>query len=115
MNGKTDNDWDDTVRDAEIDGAIDGLATKRDQVNYHCPECGYDGGSYRNGRAGWVDATSPDSDEVICASCGEDVADYFQCERCKRHLSGPYFSADDCNKTGRDVTVCGQCMGVDNV
>ncbi len=86
-------------------------ARENDGVNYVCPSCGYDGGSYKDGKDGWVDSTDEDIG-AMCASCCSPAEDKFQCEKCHRHLSGEYHSLENCNETGVGVCLCGDCSRV---
>ena len=79
-----------------------------DGVNYQCPSCSYDGMGWKNGAEGWVDMTDESLGD-ICGSCCAEVRNTFQCERCKRCLSGRYHSAANSDETGRDVCLCGDC------
>ena len=86
-----------------------------DATMYACPECGYDGSTYKDGTEGWVDAEDGDMGPM-CAQCGADRHDgelfsHFECERCGRHLAGEYYSDPDCNDTGKGVALCGKCAG----
>lgn len=84
------------------------LARERagDGVNYACPSCGYDGSLYNEGVEGWVHVRAGDP---RCAHCCIPVEDAFVCDRCNRRLSGSYHSAENCNETGMDLCLCGDC------